>query len=55
MDILPAALSAKMAINQQNVAMSMLKKTAEMQQQAAQILLEGATNSTRGNNVNITV
>lgn len=56
MDLMPAALSAQMAITQQKVALSMMKKTAEAQQQVANILLEGAqavSASSRGGIVNI--
>ena len=51
MDILPAAIAAQMAMTQQNVALSMIKKTAETQQQIADILM--ATISGRGGSVDL--
>ncbi|PZO83703.1 MAG: hypothetical protein DI626_08855 [Micavibrio aeruginosavorus] len=56
MDMMPAALAAQQAITQQNVALSMIKKSAEMQQQIADVILEGAQSvsaSSRGGIVNI--
>lgn len=58
MEALPAQIAMQMAMTQQNVAMSMLKKTAEMQQQIADIVTEGALTaaaSARGGKVNISV
>lgn len=49
--MLPAAIAMQMAMTQQNVAMSMIKKSAEMQAQVADILM--AAVSGRGGNVNI--
>lgn len=51
MEMLPAAIAMQMAMTQQNVAMSMVKQSAQMQQQMADILM-GAI-SGRGQNVNI--
>jgi hypothetical protein len=51
MEMLPAQIAMQMAMTQQNVALSMVKKTAEMQQQIADMLLVAA--SGRGGNVNI--
>lgn len=54
--MLPAAIAAQMAITQQRVALSMIKQTAQMQQQIADVVLEGAANaaaSGRGQIVNI--
>ena len=51
MDLMPAAIAAQMAMAQQKVALSMIKQTAEMQTQIADILL--ATVSGRGSVVNI--
>lgn len=56
MDMMPAAIAAQMAITQQNAALSMIKKSAEMQQQIADVILEGAqavSASSRGGIVNI--
>lgn len=57
-DALPSDIAMKMAMTQQNVAMAMIKKSAEMQQQVADIIMEGALTaaaSARGGNVNISV
>lgn len=51
MELLPAAIAAQMAITQKNVALSMIKQTAQMQAQVADILM--ASISGRGGNVNI--
>ena len=51
MDMMPAAIAMQMAMTQQNVALSMIKQTAQMQQQIADVLM--ATVSGRGGNVNI--
>jgi|GEM_PF-2270475 len=51
MDLMPAAIAAQMAMVQQNVALSMIKKTAETQQQIADILM--ATVSGRGGSVDL--
>lgn len=51
MDMLPATIAMQMAMTQQNVALSMIKKTAETQQQIADILM--TTISSRGNSVNL--
>ena len=48
---MPAAIAMQMAMTQQNVALSMIKQTAQMQQQIADVLM--ATVSGRGGNVNI--
>ncbi len=48
---MPAAIAAQMAMVQQNVALSMIKKTAETQQQIADILM--ATVSGRGGSVDL--
>lgn len=56
MDMLPAAIAAQMAITQQNAALSMIKKTAQMQQQVVNMLAESALSvsaSGRGGVVNI--
>ncbi len=56
MDMMPAAIAAQMAMTQQNVALSMIKKSAEMQQQIADVIMEGAQSvpsSSRGGIVNI--
>lgn len=51
MDLMPAAIAAQMAIVQKNVAMSMIKQTADAQAKIADILMASA--SSRGGNVNI--
>ncbi len=54
--MMPAAIAAQMAMTQQNVALSMIKKSAEMQQQIADVIMEGAQSvpsSSRGGIVNI--
>lgn len=51
MDLMPAAIAAQMAMVQQNVALSVIKKTAETQQQVADILM--ATISGRGGSVDL--
>lgn len=51
MDMMPAAIAMQMATTQQNVALSMIKKTAETQQQIADILM--ATISGRGGSVDL--
>jgi hypothetical protein len=51
MDLMPAAIAAQMAMAQQRVALSMIKQTAEMQTQIADILM--ASVSSRGSVVNI--
>lgn len=48
---MPAAIAAQMAIVQKNVALSMIKQTADTQAQIADILM--ASVSGRGGNVNI--
>ncbi len=56
MDGIPGTLAMQMAIKQQNVALSMMKNTAQMQQQIANVLMEGANGisaATRGTTVNI--
>lgn len=55
-ELLPAAIGMRMAINQQNVALSMIKKSAEAGQQIADMVLQGALNvaaSTRGSHVDL--
>ncbi len=49
---IPALLAAQQAITQQNVAMSLMKKQAQADQQVANILMDAVT-AVRGNNVNI--
>jgi hypothetical protein len=51
MDMMPAAIAMQMAMTQQNVALSMIKQTAQMQQQIPDILM--ATVSGRGGNIDI--
>lgn len=51
MEMLPAAIAMQMAMVQQNVSLSMLKQTAQTQQQIADVLM--ATISSRGQNVNL--
>ena len=51
MDLMPAAIAMQMAMTQQNAALSMIKQTAQMQTQIADILM--ATVSGRGGSVNI--
>ena len=56
MDMMPAAIAAQMAMTQQNVALSMIKKSAEMQKQIADVILEGSqavSASSRGGIVDI--
>ncbi len=48
---MPAAIAAQMAIVQQRAALSMIKQTAEMQTQIADILM--ASVSGRGGSVDI--
>lgn len=49
--MLPAAIAMNMAMVQQNVALSMIKQTAQVQQQIGDMLM--ATVSNRGANVNL--
>lgn len=53
---LPATLAAEMAINRQNIAMSVIKSTADQQQALAGILEQSVrsapVNSSRGTNLN---
>jgi hypothetical protein len=51
MDIMPAAIAAQMAMVQQKVALSVIKQTAQTQQQMADILM--ATISGRGGSVDL--
>lgn len=51
MDAIPAQIAMQMAMVQQKVAFSMIKQSAEMQQQIADILM--ASVSGRGGNINI--
>ena len=51
MDLLPASIAMQMAMTQQNVALSMMKQTAQTQSKIADILM--AAVSGRGGNVNI--
>lgn len=54
--MLPAAIAMQMAITQQRAALSMIKQTAQMQQQIADVVMQGAANaaaSGRGGIVNI--
>jgi len=51
MEMMPAAIAAQMAIAQQRVALSMIKQTADMQSQIADVLM--ASVSSRGGVVNI--
>lgn len=48
MDMLPAALSAQMAITQQNAAMAMLKSSAQADRAIANILEQAITNVPTG-------
>jgi len=55
---IPAGYAAQQAITQQNVALSVLKKSAQADQQLANILAESAQNTasgSRGGNLNILV
>lgn len=52
MEMMPATIAVQMAMTQQNAALSMIKQTAEMQQQVADLLM--ATVSGRGGTVNLT-
>lgn len=55
-NLLPAAIGAQMAMNQNNVAMAMLKSSAQADRQIANILTEAIENvptGSRGGNVNI--
>ena len=58
-ELLPAAIGAQMALNQQKVALSVIKGTAQAQQAVADMVLEGArmaaTNAFRGTRVNFAV
>lgn len=57
-DLLPASIGAQMAQTQQRVALSMLKQTAQMQQQIANMVQQGADEvsaSARGQNVDLAV
>ena len=51
MGMMPAAIAAQMAITQKNVALSMIKQSADMQSQIADMLM--ASISSRGGTVNI--
>ena len=58
--ILPAAIGAELAIARQNVALSLVKQSAQADQAVANILTESAENlkalsGSRGSNVNIRV
>lgn len=48
MDMMPAAISAQMAMNQQNVAMAMLKSSAEADRAIANILQQAIANVPTG-------
>lgn len=55
-ELLPAAIGAQMALNQQKVALSVIKSTANAQQAIADMVLEGSRNvaaAARGQNLNI--
>lgn len=57
MEMLPAAISAQMAINQQNVAMAMLKSSAQADRAIANLLADAIQNvptGSRGGSVNFT-
>ena len=51
MEAIPAQIAMQMAIVQKNAAMSMVKQTAEMQQQIVDMLAVSASN--RGGSVNL--
>mgnify|MGYP001334403188 CR=1 FL=1 len=55
---IPAGIAAEMALNQQAVAMSVVKQNAEADQKIAQILEQAVQSApvsqTRGSNLNIT-
>ncbi len=51
MEAMPAAIAMQMVMVQQNTALSMIKQTAQVQQQVADVLM--ATISGRGQNVNL--
>lgn len=56
MEMLPAALSAQMAMTQNNVAMAMIKSSAQADRQIANILADAITNvptGSRGGLVNM--
>ena len=53
MEALPAQIAMQMAITQQRAAVSMIKQTADMQKQVADLLT--ASVSGRGNAVNLSV
>jgi hypothetical protein len=55
MESLPAALAAQMAITQNNVAMAMIKSSAQADRQIANILADAISNvptGSRGGSVN---
>ncbi len=54
--MIPAAIAAQMAITQKNVALSMIKQSANMQKQVVSMIAESAASlsaATRGNTINI--
>lgn len=58
-ELLPAGIGAQMALNQQKVALSVIKSTANSQQAIADMVMEGArtaaANASRGTRVNFSV
>ena len=58
-ELLPAGIGAQMALNQQKVALSVIKSTANAQQAIADMVMEGArtsaANASRGTRVNFAV
>lgn len=58
MTSVPSSIAAELAITRQNVALSVIKQSAEQDQKLVQILDQSArsapVNAARGSNVNIT-
>ncbi len=57
MDLMPAALSAQMAITRNNAVMGMMKQSAQADQQIATLLanaVESVSGSGRGSLINMT-
>ncbi len=54
LDSIPAQIGLQMALNQQNLQIGLLKRTAQTEQQIASILETAVTASSRGGRINTT-
>jgi len=54
MELASPLLAAQLAVNQQTVAISMIKKAAEMDAAIVEMVAESVSTSSRGQSVNIT-